>query len=143
MALASKGGIEVEGLEAFQRQVSRAADRDLPKRMQKAHKRVGEFVRQRLQPQPVPTAVGAGRGSSVRLSGSRYSVQLRAGGSHRADQQGPDAPKEPWGARRVGRPSGERPHIIGTVQEHQSDIEDEYMKAVMQAMDPAFWRAQH
>lgn len=143
MALASRGGIVVEGIEELSRGVSRTKDTALIKNMQGAHKHVGQFVKDRLSPQPVDEAVGQGRGSTVRVSGSRSSVQLMAGGSHRANRAGPDAPKEPWGVKPVGRvgPKPKRPNIIGTAQRYQSEIEDEFMDAVVGAFRGVFWRA--
>lgn len=143
MALAGKGGIVVEGIEDLQRAVSRSKNRDLIKNMQAAHKHVGQFVKDRLSPQPVDEAVGAGRGSTVRVSGSRSAVQLMAGGKHRQDNRGPDAPKEQWGVRTVGRvgPRPDRPHIIGTAQRYQTQIEDEFRDAVTAAFAGAFWKA--
>lgn len=143
MALASTGGIVVEGIEDLQRAVSRSKDTALVKNMQGAHKHVGQFVKDRLSPQPVDEAVGRGRGSTIRVSGSRSAVQLMVGGSHRGDSQGPDAPKEPWGVRPVGKvgPKPKRPHIIGTAQRYQTEIEDEFADAVVGAFRGVFWKA--
>lgn len=141
MAFATNGGLEIDGLEAFQRRVSRAADKDLKKRMGRAHKRIGEKFASWLNPRPDPRAVGTGRGADVRPSASRSAVRLMAGGSHREDSAGPDAPLEQWGrkpARRIGETAPPRPHIIGTAEDHLDELELMYAEETMAALEPAF-----
>ena len=57
--MASRDGhIKVEGLREFQREVRRAADRDLPKRLGQANKEIGALVISRLSPAPRDTRGG-------------------------------------------------------------------------------------
>lgn len=126
--------IEVEGLREFQRVVRRAVDRDLPKRLGQANKRVGELIISRLNPDPA--AVGAGKGATVRPSASRREVLLRVGGAHR-----PKPPLSVWGVRqvlRVGQRAPQRPYIKGTAEAHMDQIAAAYLTGIAQAMDPAF-----
>jgi hypothetical protein len=132
--------IRVDGMRELQRGIRRAADREMPKRLGEAHKEVGRFVIDRLQPRPDPAAVGAGAGAKVRPSATKREVLLRVGGKHRTNP-----PMQQWGKRPVGgfRAAPPRPHIIGTVERHQQAIEEKYLDAVMRAVGPEFasWKA--
>lgn len=117
----------------------RAVDRDLPQRLGQAHKRIGELVISKLEPKPDDAAVGSGAGSSVRASASKRDVLLRVGGAHRAS--GAHTNKQPWGRVRTVRPGTRtppRPDIRGTVDRHEDEILDAYLKAISQAMSGAF-----
>ena len=130
------GAIQIEGLKEFQRAARKAVDRDLPKRLGQAHKHIGELVISRLTPSPVPAAVGAGAGSTVRPSASKRDVLLRVGGAHR-----PKPPLSVWGRKRIvapGRGAPPRPFIKGTVDRNRDAIGDEYLKAISAAMSGAF-----
>lgn len=124
-----------------QRAIRKSADKDLPKRMGQANKKTGKFIIDKLKPRPTPRAVGRGRGAGVRPSASRREVLLRAGGSHRDDQAGPDAPKEQWGTRpdlsSLPNPPP-RPHIRQTVADHRDEIEQFWLEAISKAMSGAF-----
>lgn len=128
--------LAVEGLRPFNRDVRRATDRELPKRIGRANKFVGRLVISKLEPRPDAAAVGAGRGAAVRPSATKSSVILRAGGSHRKV-----VPMQPWGFRRVtpvGTPAPPRPNIIGTAVKHADEISDAYLDAILAAMRGAF-----
>lgn len=134
------GPIEVEGLKELNRAVSRAVDRELPKRMGLANKRVGQLVISKLEPRPDPRAVGAGAGSTVRPSATRREVVLRVGGAHRA--KGRYTKMQPWGKRRVAKPGTRtpaRPFIQGTAIRNMAEIEQTWLEAVMDALGPAFF----
>lgn len=143
--------VEIVGLKEFTRTLRAAKDRELDRRIGQANKRVGEFVINRLTPRPDPRAVGAGRGSDVRPSASKREVLLRVGGGHRVPVAGPPSPgspprdeiirMNPWGIKRVARPgtpTPDRPFIAGTVEKHFDDIGALWLKATMDALDPAF-----
>lgn len=135
--------IEVEGLKEFNRAVRAAKDKDLDKRIGAANKRIGQMVIDRLSPHPDPRAIGIGRGSMPRPSASKREVILRVGGAHRGhgDASPEQVRMQPWGAKRVVRPGTnlpERPHIIGTAEQNQGDIEDAWLDAIMDAFRPAF-----
>jgi hypothetical protein len=132
--------IEVDGLKELQAAIRKAEDKELPKRLGEAHKKIGALVIARLTPAPDPAAVGEGTGAAVRPSASKREVLLRVGGAHRKR-----APMSTWGKRQVsavGRQRPPRPFIQGTVLANQREIEDEYMQAVADAMRPAFYRAE-
>ena len=130
-------GIEVVGLKEFQRQVRRSTDKGLPKRLGQANKEIGQLVISKLEPRPDPAAVGRGAGAKVRPSASKREVLLRVGGKHRADH----SPQQQWGKRHVGRVgerAPERPYIKRTADSHRKEIGRKWIKAVAQAMKPAF-----
>lgn len=136
--MAKDGFVQVDGYDEFRRGVSRAVDRDLPKRLGAAHKEVGQFIIDRLTPPPDPAAIGEGAGATVRPSASKREVLLRVGGTHRAG----NSPQAPWGKRRVlrvGAEAPERPYIRGTADANQPQIEQFFLNAVSRAMDPAFY----
>lgn len=131
------GAIRVDGLREFQRAVRRGEDRDLPKRLGRAHREVGVYVIARLQPKPVPEAVGAGAGATVRPSASKREVLLRVGGTHRRNP-----PLSTWGRRTIvlaaGRRRPPRPYIRETADRHQRAIERVFLRSVTAAMNGAF-----
>lgn len=131
------GDIKIEGLKEFQRAARKGTDSELPKRLGRAHKHIGELVISKLSPAPTPAAVGVGGGSSVRPSASKRDVLLRVGGGHRAGH----SPEMQWGrkpGRRPGTPAPKRPYIKGTVDAHRGQIETEYLQAISAAMSGAF-----
>lgn len=135
----ARKGFEVEGLREFQRAVRKSTDRELPKRLGQANKRVGQLVISRLQPRPARIAVGAGKGATPRASASKRDVILRVGGAHRSGH----APEKQWG-RQVVQPfrhAPKRPHIIGTARRHEREIVDLYLAGIAEAVDPAFYKA--
>jgi hypothetical protein len=131
------GEIEVEGLKEFQSAARRAVDSGLPKRLGEANKSIGQLVISRLSPSPDPSAVGTGAGAAVRASAAKREVLLRVGGAHRAGK----SPQMQWG-RQPGpmafRSRPARPYIRETVESNRDEIEQAYLKAVSQAMKPAF-----
>ena len=136
MATNKFGEISVDGLKEFQRDARRSTDTELPKRLGRAHKHIGQLVIDRLSPSPDPAAVGQGGGSGVRASASKRDVLLRVGGKHRAGH----SPEKQWG-RQVVRPfsrAPKRPHIRGTVDRYADEIGDEYLEAISAAMSGAF-----
>ena len=137
MATNKFGELEVDGLKEFQRAARRSTDTELPKRLGRAHKHIGQLVIDRLQPSSQPSAVGQGAGAAIRASASKRDVLLRVGGKHRAAH----SPVMQWG-KRLGRPIGSpappRPHIRGTIDRYADEIGDEYLEAISAAMSGAF-----
>lgn len=128
--------IEVEGLKDLNRAVRQSTDVGLPKRIGEANKAIGKLVISKLNPRPVPAAVGEGAGASVRPSATKREVLLRVGGRHRVA-----VPMQQWGKRQVVEPNPpKRPFILGTAEKHRREIETAYIKAIREAMQPAFWR---
>lgn len=127
--------LEVDGLREFNRAVRRSVDDDLPKRIGRANKAIGELVITRLRPRPEPAAVGAGRGAEVRASASKREVQLRVGGAHRKV-----VPQQQWGKNPVRsfRRAPQRPYIVETADRNYDEISDRYLTAIAAALDPAF-----
>lgn len=124
--------IRVEGYREFQRAVSKAADKDLPKKIGQVHKDIGAFVISRL----TPKAVGKGAGARVRPSASRREVILRVGGGHR--NENPRVLQ--WGKTQEwprGNPP-DRAHIIGTARRHQAEIERMLLDGIEAALKPPF-----
>ena len=138
--MAVRTRIEVEGLKEFQRAVRKSVDRDLGKRLGQANKSIGTLVISKLRPAPRPEAVGAGTGASVRASASRRDVILRVGGKHRASSDSETTKKRQWGKRRVAGSPGRnsRPYILETAMTHRAEIEEAWLKAVADALRPAF-----
>lgn len=129
--------IEVEGLKDLNRLARRAADSRLPARIGEVNKDIGRLVISHLQPRPVPAAVGEGSGADVRPSATKREVLLRVGGKFRTH-----APMQQWGRRQVRSAAPpKRPFILGTAERHRKEIEKAYMKGLMEAMSPAFWKA--
>ncbi len=138
--MAEKGYIEVDGLKQLQQATRRAADTDLPKRMGQAHKQVGEFIKALVDRESDPAAVGLGKGAELRPSASKREVMLRLGGSHRAGH----TPEKQWGKTvvRAFQKAPDRPFVKGTVERHRKEIGDFFLKAVSEAMDPAFHKTE-
>jgi hypothetical protein len=135
------GEIEIEGLKEFQAAARRAVDSGLPKRLGEAHKFIGQLVISRLVPRPDPSAVGEGAGAAVRASASKREALLRVGGAHR----GRHTPYMQWGKRpgpMAFRSRPPRPYIRETVERHRDEIETAYLKAVADAMRPAFYKTE-
>lgn len=127
--------IRVEGLKELQRTLRKAIDEDIPARLGDANRSIGELVISRLSPAPDPLAVGVGGNAAVRPSSSKRDVLLRVGGAYRAKP-----PLSVWGKKSVaptGKPRPLRPHILGTVEQHQAEIEDAYLDAIAEALNPA------
>jgi len=148
MATNKFGEIDVDGLKEFQRAARRSTDTELPKRLGRAHKHIGQLVIDRLYPSSNPAAVGKGAGAAVRASASKRDVLLRVGGKHRVHESIPKPTTSGdryayayWG-KRAGplafqrRP--ERPHIRGTIDRYADEIGDEYLEAISAAMSGAF-----
>ena len=134
--MAKSGAIEVDGLKEFQAASRRAVDSELPKRLGRAHKEIGQLVIDRLQPRSDPAAVGSGAGAAIRASASKREVLLRVGGAHRARP-----PLSIWGRTRVlrvGQSAPPRPYIRGTIDKHQDEIGTAYLEAISAAMSGAF-----
>lgn len=132
-------GIKVEGLRQFNRAVSKSTDRDIPKQIGQVNKRIGAFVRDRLQPRPQPEAVGSGAGATVRPSATRREVILRVGGAHRASSSASVRNRKQWGKtpQRVSNPPA-RPNIIGTAEDHADTIEKMLLDGYEAALKPPF-----
>lgn len=129
--------IELVGIKEFNRAVRRSTDQDLPKRIGQANKSIGQLVISKL-PQAGPQAVGTGAGATVRPSATKREVLLRVGGAARATRASARGTKlrvQQWGRTQVGPfVSGERPHIIGTVNKNRREIENAYFKAIEEAL---------
>lgn len=131
------GAIEIDGYDRLRKQIRRAQDSEMPKRMGRAHKDVGRFVIGKLQPRPSPEATGEGAGADVRPSAAKREVLLRVGGAHRTGK----APQMQWGKRAV-RPfqrKRPRPDIRGTAETHSREVEQFFLKAITAAMKGAFY----
>lgn len=129
--------LDQQSWRRFQRAVRRSVDRDLPKRLGQANKSIGAMVIAKLSPRPDPAAVGKGAGAAVRASAARREVLLRTGGKHRARH----SPQMQWGKRPgplAFRRRPPRPYIRQTVEDHRDEIEQAWLKAVADAMKPAF-----
>ena len=120
--------IHIEGVRELNRLLRQVGGRELQKELGQLHRQIGEMVIARLGGRS--TGVGSGRGETIRPSAAVRDVQLRVGGSHRA-QGGPTRPRQ-WG--RVQRwPGGQapaRPHLIGAAMDIQDRIEDVYLDGV-------------
>ncbi len=120
--------IHIEGVRELNRLLRQVGGRELQKELGQLHRQIGEMVIGRLGGRS--TGVGSGRGETIRPSAAVRDVQLRVGGSHRA-QGGPTRPRQ-WG--RVQRwPGGQapaRPHLIGAAMDIQDRIEDVYLDGV-------------
>ena len=148
MATNKFGEIDVDGLKEFQRAARRSTDTELPKRLGRAHKHIGQLVIDRLQPKPDPATVGKGAGAAVRASASKREVLLRVGGAHRANDSipKPTTSKNRYAYAYWGKRAGplafqrrpKRPHIRGSVDRHEREIRDFWLEAVAEAMAPAF-----
>lgn len=129
--------LDQSSLRAWQRDLRRAGDVGLPKRLGQANKSIGQLVINRLSPSPNASAVGEGRGAAVRPSASSREVLLRVGGAHRAGY----SPEMQWG-KRAGplafRRRPPRPYIQQTARRHKNEILKEYAKATEKAMNGAF-----
>lgn len=142
-----KGPIEIEGLKELNRAISRAADRNLARRMGQANKEIGRLVLSKLDPPPDPAAVGTGAGATPRASATRREVVIRAGGKHRAvAADGSPIPARyvrmrVWGRKRtrdLGKSAPPRPYIQETARRHEDEIGRKWLEAVSEAMSPAF-----
>lgn len=121
----------------LQRAMRHAADTELPKRMGRANRSIGEIVKQLVDRKSDTAAVGMGRGATVRPSSSKREVKVRVGGAHRAG----NVPREQWGQRMGRNPrqnAPPRPYIREIVEENRDDIEREWLDAVEAAMSGAF-----
>lgn len=136
--MAKPKAIEVEGLRELNKAIRKAVDTDLPKRMAQANKKIGELVISKLEPRPVPEAVGAGAGSAIRPSASLKGVLIRVGGKHRTG-----APGQQWGRVHVSSigAAPARPFILGSAAAHEPEIAEAYLEGVIEAMEPAFHEA--
>lgn len=137
--------IFVEGLDDFNRAVRHAADQGLGKRMGQANKLVGQFVTRELTPAPRAATVGQGRGADVRASASKRDVILRAGGAHRAHSDPQITRMRQWGKKPVNpfnQPRNARPYILRSALDRQDQVEQFWLEAVSQAMDPAFHKTE-
>lgn len=138
---AEAGYIEVDGWGEFRRATRRAADTDLPKRLGEANRRTGEFIKDLVERESRPEAVGEGRGSEVRPSAAKREVIWRVGGAHR-DHGNPDVVRRrQWGKRvvRPFQPAPRRPYMKQIAERHRDEIGDFFLHAVSDAMDPAFY----
>lgn len=132
-------GIEVEGLKEFNAAIRKAVDSDLRKRIGQSNKEIGQLIISKLEPRPVPQAVGQGAGAAIRPSATAREVVLKAGGKHRAKA----APMQQWGRVHVASfgAAPKRPFIMGTAMKHQEEIEKKYLEGVIDAVGPAFYEA--
>lgn len=129
--------IQVVGLDEFRRELRKAEDATLPKRLGQVNKKIGEMVVDRLVPSPTPLAVGQGVGAAVRPSASQRDVILRAGGAHR-DRSAPFAV---WGKSRVAgrrQPVPHRPFIKKTAEAHHDEMAEAWLEAVHDSYAEAF-----
>lgn len=137
--------IQVEGYREFVRASRKAVDSELPKRIGQAHKEVGRFIISKLEPPPVPEAVGAGYGAAVRPSATKREVVLMVGGKHRDRGSFEITRMTQWGKRFVGVPGRrhpKRPYIIQTALKHETEIRQKLQDEVLAALHPAFYKAE-
>lgn len=145
--MAEKGYIAVDGWREFRRAVRRSTDQRLPKRLGQANKRTGQFIKELVEREARPEAVGRGRGSEVRPSAAQREVIWRVGGAHRANPSIPPPTMSSnrfalaqWG-KDVVRPfrrAPKRPYMKQIADRHRDEIGDFFLQAVSEAMDPAF-----
>lgn len=131
--------LDQQDWKRFQAALRHSSDSLLPKRIGSANEEIGrKFINEWLHPKPDPAAVGAGAGAKVRPSASKREVQLRVGGAHRAGR----TPMARWGKRviRPFEPAPPRPYIKGSAERHRDEIQDAWLKAISEAMDPAFYK---
>ena len=127
--------IEVEGYKEFQRDLKQAMGK-LPKSLGEAHRNVGKFVIDNLEPRPDTAAVGAGAGAKVRASATKREVLLRAGYGGRTH-----TPMQQWGKRdvtpfRSGTPP--RPYILKTALDREQEVRELLLDELEKALKPAF-----
>lgn len=125
--------IEVEGLRELQSGIKRQQGK-LPQSIGEAHKEIGRFIIGKL-PSGNPNAVGAGASANVRPSATKREVLLRVG------HGGRQVSLNQWGKTPVQPFASGRPHIIGTVEQHQDEIEQKFLDETMKALSPAFFSA--
>ena len=148
----SEGFIQVDGWEEFQRDLRRAKQTEYPKRIGQANKKTGQFVKDLVQRQASPSAVGVGRGASVRPSASKREVILRVGGAHRANYSLPKPDRSDnrfalasWGARMGRKPyerAPRRPYIKQIADDNRAEIGRFFLQAVSEALDTAFFETE-
>lgn len=126
------GRIRVEGLAELKRAIRGRTGLPLRQKMAQANKQVGALIIQRLSPRPATS--GEGRGATVRPRARAFDVTLAVGGSHRKSH------RQQWGVRFVPR-TGPRAFILGTALQQQDQIEQDYLDGVVEALAPAFWKA--
>ena len=139
--------IKIDGIKELRRAVRNAVDKDLPKRMSQANKKIGEqIIGKWLTPPPRPETVGTGRAAKIRPSATRFDVVLRVGGVHRTRMNTPVPTKSknrfalaPWGKPKQIFMQGPRPHILGSALDHREEIIDMYFEGIKLAVDPAFY----
>ena len=127
--------IKVEGYKEFQRDL-KAAMGKLPKALGEAHKNIGRFVIERLEPAPNPRAIGSGKGAMPRPSATKREVVILVGGSHRTHGH-----KQQWGKVQVDpfhQPSGARPYIKQTAEDHEGEILELLWDELEKVVRPAF-----
>lgn len=127
--------IQVEGYREFVRDLRRTTG-ELPKALGIAHKNVGKFIIERLDPPPEPAAVGAGSGATVRPSATKREVLLRVG------YAGRESALSQWGKKPVQPFVSGRPHILGTIQANEDAIRQELLDQLMKILAPAFSSAE-
>ena len=125
--------IQVEGLKELQ-QGLRDANNKLPKALGEAHKRVGQFIINKV-PEGSPNAVGAGSGATVRASATKRDVILRVGYGARPMH------KSQWGKTEVQPFESGRPYIVGTIEANVDAIEDMFAEEMLKVVGPAFYSA--
>lgn len=113
--------LEIDGMDEIRRTLRAAGGMELQKELGQVHKHIGTMVIR--QAGGADTNVGEGAGSTLRPSASSREVLLRVGGAHR------DSNAEQWGKQQTWPPP-ERPNIIGSAEEIQDKIEDEYWGGV-------------
>jgi hypothetical protein len=122
--------IELDGLKDFQRDLKRETGK-LPKALGEAHKNIGRFIIGKI-PTGDPNAVGEGFGSSVRPSATKREVRLMVGhgGRRRHSYQ--------WGRTVVQPFKSGRPYIIGTIEDNEKAIIEEFKRQMKLTVGKAF-----
>lgn len=129
-----KPRIEIEGVRELNKLLTAVGGKELRRELGQVHKRIGQMVIDSAGGKN--TGVGAGRGASIRASAATRQVQLRVGGTHRANPSVPRPSRSnnryaiaQWGIRAV-RPHPTRPHLIGAAERILPRIEREYLAGV-------------
>ncbi|MGH3942623.1 MAG: hypothetical protein ACRDTG_29170 [Pseudonocardiaceae bacterium] len=132
----ARGGapIQVEGLRELRQAIRRHGDKDLSTQLGRVHKEIGRLVISRLQPRPVPSAVGRGGGAAVRASAASREVLLRVGGDHRQTRA------QQWGKHQVPpfQDAPARPFVVGTALAQQEQIERMLLDGIERSLKPPF-----
>jgi hypothetical protein len=85
--------------------------------------------------QPTPLEVGTGEGATPHPVVDGKTLRIEAGGTWRAAE----VPEAPWGISEGPPRTSERPYLIGALRADLSNIEGDYLGAVMGAARKIGW----